>query len=78
MNNTKTGSGDIAGGILIAAFFLLSIVAWGKCGHDADDPCAKIVHATVHGKAPDGAPAEIASSWCGEWKPGKAPPEEIK
>jgi len=69
VSSTKTDAIDIASGIVMAAVALSYIVAWADC----NDPCAHHVKATVHGQAPDGTPAEITSSWCGEYKPGKGP-----
>jgi hypothetical protein len=40
---------------------------------DWEDDCLNRVKVTVHGKAPDGTPAEIQSSWCGKYKPGREP-----
>lgn len=62
---------DIAQGIYLSVMFLLVTVAVLKACDDWESDCAETVKATVHGTAPDGTPAEIQSSWCGRYKPGR-------
>jgi hypothetical protein len=69
----KVDVDGIASGIVAAAIFLFGIAAFSKACDDWEDDCLDRVKATVHGKAPDGTPAEIQSSWCGKYKPGREP-----